>query len=221
MDKDISPEEKLLKLIRMNPRKEKLPSEDENTPKANKEIKPATELKPEKKKHKSESSTQPWQVLPQLKNIILVNKALFLVFTVLIIYFLVDYFFLPSAQIPEIEVEGTQIEEIIKEKPQIKPFSYYSNEITGKTVFKPLPIEEAEPQILEDEEELEDIMSNLSLLGIVAGATPQAIIQDNIRKKSSFTGVGDSVGGAEVKEILEAEGRVIMTYKGKDFDLSM
>ena len=64
---------------------------------------------------------------------------------------------------------------------------------------------------------LEEISASLSLIGIIAGERPQAIIEDRKSDKSHFLYKGGSVGQAKIVEILEDS--VIMEYKGERFEL--
>ena len=89
---------------------------------------------------------------------------------------------------------------------------------SGKDVFKPLTRDEPGGEE-EPEAALEEIAAGLGLMGVVSGARPQAIIQDNKSKKTYFLNKGDKLGDVELKEILEGEGKVILIYKGREFDL--
>lgn len=215
MDKDISPEERLLRLIKFKSKKE-----DKLSYQAEKKM-PQPESKPEKKIGPAEEKLT-WlsKTLPQFKNIIIINRLLFFLFIILMIYFLIDYFFLPSVKISPVLIEEPGIEESIKEEPVRHSHSYYEKEIMGKDLFKPLlkdiPVAEQEIEV-----ELEDIIVNLNLLGVVSGDNPQAIIEDRKKRKTYFLNKGESLGELKLKEILEAEGKVILIYKGREFDLGL
>ena len=216
MDRDISPEERLLRLI-----KNKSKKKSEN-PRAQVKDEPASEKIKEKAapKETSEPFDKVSGLIPQFRSILLVNKVLFVVFILVIMFFLIDYFFLPAITIPSLMIEEGRIEQSLAEEPVKKPYSYYQSEISGKDLFKPLVLD-----IPETKEEtgvpIEEIIANLSLLGLVSGASPQAIIEDKKMNKTFFLRSGESLGDVTLKEISEAEGRVVLIYNGEEFDLGM
>lgn len=63
----------------------------------------------------------------------------------------------------------------------------------------------------------QEYVSNLKLLGIISGAKPQAIIEDQAEQKSYSVSVGDYLEDFLVEEV--AAGRVRLGYKGAKFDL--
>lgn len=81
---------------------------------------------------------------------------------------------------------------------------------------EPLPVEE-EPEV----DNLEETTLQLSLLGTVAGdpAGARAIILDGKDRKQNIYRVGDSVQGAEIRQILR--GKVVLRHGEKDEILTM
>jgi len=223
VDRDISPEERLLRLIRLRTKKEdKLSAEMGKKENASPGTPQAQVSSGSEKSGKSAEGilAQYSALLPQFKNIIIINKILFGIFVALMLYFLVDYFFLPSVEVDGVATIEPVMEESIEGEPVRHPYSYYEKEIAGKDLFKALIKEE--PEFTEaPEKEIEDITASLSLLGVVSGANPQAIIQDSAKKKTYFLNAGSKLGEVTLKEILEDEGRVIFIYKGREFDLAM
>jgi len=210
----MSPEERLLRLIKRGPKKEKTRAE-----------------KPEASSLPEEAEKRPNGIAHALNNnvakaagafstILVINRVLFGVFAALLIYFLVDYFFAPPVEIQPARMEELDIAGSIRKKPVMNDYSYYEKEVRGKDVFKPI-IKEAPKEDEADDEEIENIIANLSLLGVISGETPQAIIQDNRKKKTFFMNAGDSLGEVELKEISEAEGTVLLIYKGRQFNLGL
>lgn len=217
MIRDISPEEKLLKLIKRRP-KSKAPEKVNPTAGPGPQTKPVTNEDSVANSKKSVISTN---VLPQLKNIFLINRVLLIMFILVILYFIYDYFFVPSVKIEQVLAEKIAAEEILKIEPVRQPYSYYEKEIAGKNLFKQLTRELSEEEIEEEGIDMEEVVSNYSLLGIVSGDNPQAIIQDGQMNKTVFLSVGDNLGSITLTEILESEGRVTLSYKGREFDLGM
>lgn len=58
-----------------------------------------------------------------------------------------------------------------------------------------------------------DASGDLSLVGIIAGDEPQAIIEDKASQKTYYLNVGNSMNGITVTEITD--GKVVLDYRGK------
>ena len=66
----------------------------------------------------------------------------------------------------------------------------------------------------------QQLASRLTLLGIVAGEPPQAIIEDAQTKKTHFVTTGQAVAdGAVVSQVLE--NRVILDFQGETIELTL
>lgn len=89
-----------------------------------------------------------------------------------------------------------------------KPYSYYSEKIGTRELFKPSLIKEKEKE--EKRVTLEDLIAPLALIGIISGEHPQAIIEDKKTNKTHFLEKGGKVGQIEVEEIFED--KVILNY---------
>ena len=97
-----------------------------------------------------------------------------------------------------------------------KPYSYYANEINRRDLFQS-SIYSASPSASNTSNLGSDITKELSLLGIVHGDKPQAIIEDQKTKKSYFLNIGDSINGLIVESI--GEGKVTLDFNGQKIDL--
>ncbi len=64
-----------------------------------------------------------------------------------------------------------------------------------------------------------DLIKDMSLVGIIAGENPQAIIEDKKTQKTFYLSRGQFMGEFQVKEIKE--GKVILDYKGQSYELYM
>jgi hypothetical protein len=98
------------------------------------------------------------------------------------------------------------------------PFDYFSGQAASRNIFAPVAKEE--PQAAAPKEEgpkLEEVKAQLSLLGVIGGASPQVIIEDKRTQKTYFLNKGSSFDDIEVDDILE--NKVILIYKGKQFEL--
>ena len=212
MDREPSPEERLLRLIKHKPKTQgPRPdgAEDKKGP------------PPKTEKQNEEIYIRRAGALSHFKNVDFINRMLFLAFILLAIYFLIDYFFIAPISVEKFAGREAGAPEAAAGEPVRQPYSYYQEEIRGKDLFAPLYKEEQDISGGAAEAAFEDVSSGLSLLGVVSGASPQAIIQDNKSNKTYFLSKGDSLGEIKLKDILEAEGKVILLYKGKEFSLGL
>ena len=214
MTKERPPEEKLLNLIKK--KKGVAPSSGANrTPPASPQQAPAAPAGPERPVIPGPASLKIGDIA-LLEKIRLLNIILFSVMVVVVLYFLINLF-IPASEVMDIldekfpEISARDIKEI---KP--KEYSHYSQKL-GKDIFKPLVKIKTGPVV--PSIPLEEIIGNLSLLGIVSGATPQAIIEDKKKKSSYFIAEGQTSSGITVKKI--GTNSVTVEYQGKEFDLTM
>lgn len=98
-----------------------------------------------------------------------------------------------------------------------KPYSYYSEEIGKKELFKSSVLHGQETQVVAVTPTINDMSANLTLLGIVLDEQPQAIIEDSKAKKSYFLYKGDKIGEVKVEDIQES--KVVLTYQGEKIEL--
>ncbi|MBL7068668.1 MAG: hypothetical protein ISS34_02270 [Candidatus Omnitrophica bacterium] len=212
MTKDSSPEEKLLNLIKKRKKEKALPKTDYFQAALPKSRETASQRK------EDISSMQFLKIgsAVTLENIRRLNTILFAVLIMMLLYFIVELFLIPNEKIPAIEEGASRRALGVVRDGEPKPYSYYSKNI-NKEIFRPLVKEErrnAEPKV-----PLEELMNNLSLLGIISGEQPQAIIEDKKVKKTFFLREGQSASGIFLKKIHD--GTVTIVYKGEEFILTM
>ena len=99
-----------------------------------------------------------------------------------------------------------------------KPYEYYADVIGKKNLFRseftssPVNIGQAAGAP-------EDIASNLNLIGFISGEKRQAIIEDKKSGKTYFLYKGDNLSGCDVIDVLED--KVILEYAGRTVELRM
>ncbi len=216
MTKEFSPEERLLNLIKR--KKEPRPERFEAAGPLGLPKKAANAPMPDTGEIKARL-LEPSRYL-RLENIKIINMILFYALILLIVYLIVDFVLTSRKELPLLSQEA-QIEKVMAapaEDGEAKPYSYYAGGLAGKKVFKPIQFDK-DNRSLKQELPIEDLMGELSLLGIVSGDNPQAIIEDKKQKKSFFLKEGQSAGGVSLKKISDAGVTVI--YKGKEFDLAL
>lgn len=223
MHKDVSPEEKLLSIIKG---KRDIP-EGYGAPKPEaKEIKP---IQP-----------APWDkmdgyILAALKNSFLKNSILdpralkaFNKYTVIIIALIAGYFILDLILISPSRNAASLISSVSVSMPLVpiagktmpienKSYSYYSNRMSGRNIFGVSPYIQTESQGYGMEPSGEMPGGNIGLVGIVPGDNPQAIVEDKKNQKTYYLIKGQSIDEITVEDIIED--KVVLEYRGKRMTL--
>jgi type II secretory pathway component PulC len=147
-----------------------------------------------------------------------VNKYLMALLAILIIYLIYDILFArPYKDIgtlisrengaKENAVRGAKKET----SSNMKEYSYYINEISGKQIFgQPVRAEESASAVAAVSD---DASANFGLAGIVAGNNPQVIVQNKKNEKVYYLNKGDSLDGYIVEEI--SKNKVVLDRDGK------
>lgn len=218
--KDISPEERLLSLIKSKNKKAVAITAPQDPPKEASDqtvISKADErldgmLRSELFKNKLfEPST--------LKN---VNRYLVVILAVLTLYFVIDLIFVrPYKNVQSIVAKaGTDKDEkkFVPETTKIaamKDYSSYSGAMPGKTAFGQSQL--GAGASAEEVGASGDNPGQVGLVGIIAGDNPQAIIEDKKAQKTYYLNKGQSFNGYIVEEILKD--KVILDYEGRKISL--
>lgn len=200
MKENTSPEERLLRLIRQGTRKSS-PSPSTIPSKAKKPIFASTPFK------------------KFLKVSYLNNLLLFFLFLSLLGLGL--SLILPARPGPsEIEIKpALPMPDEIKDEDllKLKPYSYYAQQIGKRQLFVPSIGKKEEGASLAKSLSLREIMQDFSLIGIMEGKSPQAIIEDKKAKKTYFLNRGDYLDEIKITDIQKD--KVTLEYQGENFDL--
>ena len=222
MQKDISPEEKLLSLIKGQQAR----SGEKNAGKPEAEEGRAGAVS---FKNKLDD-----YILIVLKNSFLknslfnpdilkaFNKYMVIILAVAALYFIFDILLVsPSRNAASIisssSASGARMPLAEKRMPiETKNYSYYSSRMAGKGVFRGSSYAQTESQ---DGQEPGGELSggNLGLVGIVPGDNPQAIIEEKKNQKTYYLIKGQSVNGITIENI--SEDKVTLEYRGKRLTL--
>lgn len=109
---------------------------------------------------------------------------------------------------------ATSIRTAEKKVPiETKNYSYYSSKLSGRSLFTGGPYSSSAPEELSDDE----ASDNIGLVGIMPGNNPQAIIEDKKAQKTYYLIKGQSINGITVDDVKE--GNVILDYKGRKLTL--
>lgn len=224
MRKDFSPEEKLLRLIK-GVKKKGQPKEEELTPKIQSSANGMPQLSKisahqkgtESKIAKSISISLPFK-LKEI-NTETLNTILVIILGCLLLYFVYDLGHTLLSKKTEVRIlaeDEHKTPKVTEGKAalEVKPYSFYSSSVGGRNIFMP---QELEVESITAGPVLEEVRANLSLIGVIAGDRPQAIIEDKKSGKSYFLYKGGTIGQAKVVDILQDT--VIMEYNGQRFEL--
>ena len=213
MKKDISPEERLLRLIKGSPRKG--PGQEVNQAVPNL-------IDSQRSKKLFPSKINPLGFLTKIKsfdiyNLKFANKVLSVLIILSLLYFVLSFvLFRPSVSLKLAPMTAdNKIKDLTAPILEPKPYSYYANEINRRDLFQSSVSSQSQSSSSKDIST--DITKELSLLGIVRGDKPQAIIEDQKTKKTYFLNIGDSINGLIVESI--GEGKVTLDFNGQKIDL--
>jgi len=144
----------------------------------------------------------------------LVSALLILAALLVIISFAYPFIFLRHIRIPKIEAQKGQLEKA--NASGIKnTLDYYLQGARGKNIFavknsstsNSAAMSGAEVQSIKD----------INVVGIIMGANPQAILEDKKNMKSYYVSKGQFVGEFLVEDIQE--GKIIVNFKGQKVEL--
>ena len=126
--------------------------------------------------------------------------------------------FLPRRQMsPSALLQGNAVSSKTptQEPATAKPYEYYGKVLSQRDLFQPgLPSKEEKgnsPSLKETR------FKDLTLIGILSGKTPQAIIEDKKESKTYFLKEGELLGEMRVEQILNE--KVTLSYEGEQFEL--
>lgn len=216
MPKDVSPEEKLLSII-----KGKRHGRDNNAAKG------------EGNDDKAKAAIS-WEKIDEyvsviLKNSVLKNsrldpgilkaasKYMLIILALFVLYFILDMFLINSRRQAELAISIASVPEaampinIKGAKIEARDYDYYSNRIGGKKLFSGNSAVQAAASA---DEALGD---DISLVGIVPGDNPQAIIEAKKAQKTYYLTKDQAIDDITVEDI--DKDKVILDYKGKRLTL--
>lgn len=223
MHKDISPEEKLLSIIKGKrddvPAEKSAPKETDNAG------------KPENTRFGNILDNYVSRILKSslFKNNLfspkilrMFNRYMTVIVVIAFVYFISDILFVRPSRKAKAVISGfsavvTPVP-IAKKSAQIEAntYSYYSNRISGKKIFGAgsyVPGEAAEGT----EAGGEEASANLALVGIIPGNSPQAIIEDKKTQKTYYLMKGQTTDDIVLEEI--GSDKVTIEYRGKRINL--
>jgi len=216
--KEVTPEEKLLNLIRRSnkkPSKEKS-SAQEHIP-AGKESSKSVSASIS---HKASILKERNFVFAGIKslNFVLINRVVLLAVFASLLVLTFDLFF-HSPDISKIKSSSKvrPMTASLKDDKEIKPYAYYEKEIAKRNLFSSAPFDSQVKRVIPAGPTFKELIKSLELLGIVSGDEPQVIIEDKKLRKTYFLFTGDYLGEIKVEEVYSD--RVLLEFKGEKISL--
>ena len=201
MKDNVSPEEKLLRLIRGQKKKEAVLGSPAVISKAiPKSAKPSLAL-----------AAQKYLSFLDIKKIILAGFIISCIY--LVLTFSYPLYGLKRISLPKVSQEKAAGPEQ-GAKEEIRPVDYYLEGTERQIFTAPTASQEAGQPISVVGA---DLVKDISLIGIIAGETPQAVIEDKKAQKTLYVSRGQFIGELQVEDIQE--GKIILSYKGQKFEL--
>lgn len=219
MDKGLTPEERLLRLIKDGPKvaKKAEPAKQPVSAQAGppEESAAGSVSRQADVKRSFAQSLRGWlpSVRQRLKfNIVKMNKVLLALFLIVFIYTIYDLgvFVMPhlaTMTVKEnIDVIGEEkissAEKDSRQEKDYQPLAYYMQEIEKRDLFKSVIAERTDQaQVQPARLKLDEIAKTFALKGIVAGEAPQAVIEDTKAGKTYFVTKGENIGEITIEEI--------------------
>jgi type II secretory pathway component PulC len=202
MRDNISPEEKLLRLIKG--KKEQRPKEQTSL------SYPALSSSKQQDRPGAIKNLQPHYFLNS-------QMAIMLFLAIAFIYFLFSFIY-PFFNLNRIHLAEIKQQDIktgaLETAQSLKPYEFYAEAIKQHQMFGgPYDSGTESPVNIATKEIIKDI----SLVGVIAGESPQAIIEDKKAQKTYYVTEGQYIGDIQIIDIQE--GKIILLYKGERFEL--
>lgn len=203
MKNNISPEEKLLRLIK---------GQKKNN----------TDIPLEKELIKTHPELEPafnYSIRPPVFTAASLHKIILVAFLFSGIYFIGSLIYpfigFKKISLPSIIEEGF-IEPKTEPKQNIKPLDLYLEGIKDSHIFAVRPESEPEKPTTSVSASA-DVIKDINLVGIISGENPQVVIEDKKTQKTYYINKGQFFGDFLVEDIQE--GKVVLNYKGQKFEL--
>lgn len=217
---NISPEERLLRIIKGQSKKEKFA----HTQLSQAETKPFSEEPKIIRKTIEGRGALHKERLSALAILQRINTGLFLFWCLLsvgLFVFIKKVSELPQRYAIDVDRQGVSQKGAAADEEALssKPFSEYIDIIGTHNLFKIYEGTTKTQTQTPAQIAPSDLLGSYALAGIISGDNPQAIIEDKKTKNTYFLNKGQNLGNFKIEEILE--GKVILELKGQRFELSL
>lgn len=206
MKDNISPEEKLLKLIKGD--KVSASTQDKKTTAGISLLKPGI-------KNSLYSFPKKYLIPANIQK--LVMGLLVISFLYLIASFMHPWIDLKKIKLPDVPEEKLKVEEPkIELKGEPKPYEFYLQGLSQRQIFSSSSTQEGTSA---SSVVSADLIKDINLVGIISGKNPQAVIEDKKTQKTYYLNRGQFIGELQIEDIQE--GKIIVNYNGQRYELYM
>lgn len=210
---NISPEEKLLRLIRGQKRvaHKTTPLKTES---ADRGISLKSNKGAQRPQHRILSS------IPKFLTVFYLKGALWVMLWLSVCYLIYSFV---SPMLPVAKDRASLIKPDKILSPEIeyltesRPLESYLEAARTRRIFGGSSISAGPEEKIPVSSEAEDAINNLNLVGIILGENPQAIIEDKVTHKTCYLSKGEFVGNFQVQDVKE--GKVTLILEGQKFEL--
>ncbi len=209
MKDNLSPEEKLLNLIKGHITPVSAPALKQDASKDKKAPSPAKlDLK-----YSTRSFVNRYSTFPYAKRLILALTGVSFIYLAAALAY--PLFGLKEIKLPQVLLDNPKsAQSVLELEKKTKPYESYLKDIGQRQIFSTsLAQEETGPALPADA----DLIKSINLVGIISGDNPQAVIEDKKANKTSYLSIGQFIGGLQIENIKE--GCVILNYKGQKYEL--
>ncbi len=202
MPNNIAPEEKLLRLIRGQKKKE-----------------PGPEIAAASASPKSHQQTA-FILLRQYLTFFNGQKTIKICFAISCIFLLYSFIYplfgLRKIHLPKVTPQKIAIDKLDLPQPD-RPYEFYSEKLKGRPLFGQTAGSKDNSASLALTESIS--IKDISLLGIISGDNPQAILEDKKSRKTYYVSKGQFVGDFQLEDIQE--GKIILNSRGQRYELQI
>lgn len=222
MQNNITPEEKLLNLIKNGKSAEKGPVKGSETVKVQDQKQEGRDEQDKELKQKVHFLVPVKAKGYGTKSFSYINRFFFIAIVLAIVYACLSYLYPYKIDTGSLEKRGASGgQEITNEIISVlRPLSYYSDTINQRQLFKIIeqpaqkPVGPPKPKI-----SLSQLIGGYTFVGIIFGDVPQAIVEEKKSGQSYYLTEGQYLGEIKIEKIQQ--GRITVSYEDETSDISI
>lgn len=148
-----------------------------------------------------------------------IHKSIYVLFAVSLVCLLASFIYpligLRKIKLPDISGEKIKNNAVISKK-ESKPYEFYLEGLKKRRIFAASSVQGAGISTVAGQA---GSIKDINLVGIISGENPQAIIEDKKTQKTYYVTKGQLIGEFQVEDIQE--GKIILSSQGQRFELSI
>jgi type II secretory pathway component PulC len=148
-----------------------------------------------------------------------IHKSIYILLAISAIFLLTSFIYpwvgLKKIKLPDISKEKVK-DKVSISKKEAKPYEFYLEGLKRRQIFATSSIQGAGISTVASQA---GSIKDMNLVGIISGENPQAIIEDKKTQKTYYVAKGQFIGDFQVEDIQE--GKIILNAQGQRFELSI